>query len=107
MKITEILNAIKQGDAKTLSTNFDKQIDLTFSDKTTTYSKKQAELIIQKFFSKVEPRNFSDLQTGKSNFNNSNYAIGNMSTSNGVYKVYMFFVQKNGMFVMRELRFEK
>lgn len=102
-----ITQAIKHGDAKSLSIHFDKTIDLTFSDKTNSYSKKQAELIIQKFFSKVEPTNFINVQIGNSNSNNTQFTLGNMTSSNGMYKVYMFFIQRNGTYVLRELRFEK
>ncbi len=107
LNLQDIGKAIKQGDAKRLSAYFDKQIDLTFSDKSTTYSKRQAELIIQKFFSKVEPSNFVNALVGGSHSNNTKYIIANMVTSNGVYKVYMFFVQSGSGYVLRELRFEK
>ncbi|GBL35718.1 hypothetical protein EMGBS15_13130 [Filimonas sp.] len=30
-----------------------------------------------------------------------------MNSESGVYKVYMFFVQKSGQYFLRELRFEK
>lgn len=100
-------NAIRKGDARALSLCFDQRIDLTFSDKTTTCSRKQAELIIRKFFSKVEPTNFTNAQQGDSHNNNTKFLIGNMTTGNGMYKVYIFFVLKKGVFVVRELRFEK
>lgn len=100
-------NAIRQGDAKALSACFDQRLDLTFSDKTTTCSRKQAELIIRKFFSKVEPTNFTNAQQGDSHNNNTKFLIGNMTTGNGVYKVYIFFIQRKGTYVIRELRFEK
>ena len=100
-------NAIRKGDAKALALCFDQRIDLTFSDKTTTCSRKQAELIIRKFFSKVEPTNFTNPEQGDSHRNNTKFLIGYMTTSNGVYKVYLFFVLKKGTYVVRELRFEK
>ena len=90
-----------------MSAYFDKQIDLTFPDKTTTYSKKQAEFILQKFFSKVEPSNYITNHGGKSTSNGTEFSLGDMTTRNGVYKVYMFFMKRNGVYVMRELRFEK
>ena len=99
--------AIRKGDAKLLAQCFDQRIDLTFSDKTTTCSRKQAEVIIQKFFSKVEPTHFTQVQQGDSQNNNTKFMIGSMSTGNGVYKVYMFFILRKGVYVIRELRFEK
>ncbi len=105
--LKDIGNAIKKGDAKGLSCFFDKKIDLTFSEKSTTYSKEQAEQILNKFFIKVEPSQFVNEQRGNSTANNTKFAIGNMHSGHGTYKVYMFFVQKNGHYVLRELRFEK
>jgi predicted small secreted protein len=107
LNVQGIGNTIKQGDAKGLSAYFDKQIDLTFSDKSTTCSKKQAELIIQRFFSKVEPNSFLNIQQGHSKNNNTKFLLGSMASRNGVYNVYMFFIRKNGVYVLRELRFEK
>ena len=105
--LKEIASASQQGDAKELSLFFDKQIDLTCSEKTNTYSKNQAEQILQKFFTKVGPTNFVNEQQGTSTANNTKFAIGNMNSESGVYKVYMFFVQKSGQYFLRELRFEK
>jgi len=98
---------MKKGDAKRLSGFFDKQIELTFPDKTSTCCKKDAEMSIQEFFAKVEPINFVNVKHGCSTSNHTKFEIGNMTTSNGVYKVYMFFVKKNDSYVINELRFEK
>ena len=92
----EIGLAIKQGDAHELASYFDKQIDLTFSDKTATYSKTQAEFVLRNFFVKTEPSAFSELQRGISPSNNTRFLIGHMNSSNGIYKVYLFFIQKKG-----------
>jgi len=99
--------AIRKGNAHELARHFDQQIDLTFSDVSNTYSSRQAEVILQKFFSKIEPSFFSHLQQGTSMANNTRFVLGNLHSSNGVYKVYLFFIQKNGRYVLRELRFEK
>ena len=103
----EIIAAMKSGDARRLSSFFDKHIELTFPDKTYSSCKKDAEVTIQKFFAKVEPINFVNVKHGCSASNNTKFEIGNMTTSNGVYKVYMFFVKKGNSYVINELRFEK
>lgn len=105
--LNNIERAIKQGSAKNLEVYFDNSIDLSFSEKTDTYPRKQAEIIIQKFFTKVEPKDFIKVNIGTSHANNTIYYIGTLSTSNGSYQVYMFFVIKNATYVMKELRFEK
>lgn len=102
-----VINALKQGDTKLLSTYFDSELDLTFSEKTNTYSKRQATMIIERFFSKEGPKNYVKVQQGTSNSNNTKFSIGKLYTSNGEFKVYMFFIFKNGKYLLKELRFEK
>jgi hypothetical protein len=105
--IKNIEKAIKLGKAKDIALYFDKYIDLSFSEKTNTYSKKQAEVIVQKFFTKVEPKDFTKINKGTSYANNTIYYIGTLETSNGQYQVYMFFVIRNATYYLKEIRFEK
>ena len=105
--VKDIGLTIKQGNAKGLSSFFDKHIELVLSGKSVMYSKNQAEIIIQKFFSKVDPTNFIDERSGNSYSNSTSHTIGHMVTSNGTYKVYMFFMLKSGNYLIREIRFEK
>lgn len=105
--IKNIEKAIKQGRAKDIGLYFDKYIDLSFSEKTNTYSKKQAEVIVQKFFTKVEPKDFVKINKGTSYANNTIYYIGTLETNNGQYQVYMFFVIRNATYYLKEIRFEK
>lgn len=98
---------MKQGDVESIAVFFDNSIDLTFSDKTNTYSKKQAVVIIQNFFNKIEPKDYIAQQRGKSQSTNTKFNIGTLYTSNGIYKVYMLFIIKKGYYYLKELRFEK
>jgi hypothetical protein len=105
--LTEIGVALKSGNASDLALHFDQRVDLSFLEKTNTYSKKQAQLVLQKFFAKIEPNNYTTNQKGTSSFNNTKYCIGRLITSYGEYKVYMFFILKNEKYFLKELRFEK
>lgn len=101
-----ITQAFKEGDAKAMSLYFDQNVDLTFSEETNTYSKKHAEQILNKFFAKIEPRDFTQ-RSGDSKYNKSKYSIGILKSSKGDYKVYMFFINRGGTSFLKELRFEK
>ena len=105
--LSTISTAMKQGDTRSIAIYFDNTIDLTFSDNTNTYSKKQALVIIQNFFNKIEPKDYIPQQRGKSQSNNTKFNIGSLYTSNGIYKVYMLFIVKKGVYFLKELRFEK
>lgn len=105
--IVNISNGLKEGKAEAISTYFDNTIDLSFSDVTNTYSKKQAEVVLQRFLSKIEPKSYLNNQKGNSAYNNSKFCIGTLATSNGNYKVYMFFILRKDTYYLKELRFEK
>ena len=105
--LNRITFAMKQGDVESMVDYFDNSIDLTFSEKTNTYTKKQASVIIQNFFNKIEPKDYRPEQRGKLESNNTKFNIGSLYTSNGVYKVYMLFIVKRNQYYLKELRFEK
>jgi hypothetical protein len=102
-----ISQALKEGNSKVLAQYFDNELDLTFSDKTNSYSRKQAQIILERFFSKEGPRNYVRMQASTSGSNNTRFSIGKLYTSGGEYRVYMFFVYKSGQYYLKELRFEK
>lgn len=106
--ITIVQKALAKGDVNSMSKVFDKTIDITFSDnKATTYSKAQASAILKRFFSKSLSKKFKLMHQGKSNTNNTLYAIGKLYTYSANYRVYMFFVPEKKEYVLKELRFEK
>ena len=106
--ISTVEHALASGDVNSMSTVFDKTIDITFSDyRATTYSKAQAEAILKKFFAKSGTKEFKLQHKGKSTTNNTLYAIGILYTNNANYRVYMFFVPGNNEYLHKELRFEK
>jgi hypothetical protein len=90
-----------------MSAYFDNTIDLVFSDESESYSKRQAEIVLQRFFSKVEPNEFSNIQKGTSNLNKTLYSVGILNTSKGNYKVYMLFIIKNATYYLKEIRVDK
>lgn len=104
--LNDIRIAFKQGDAEAMSKYFDKTVDITFSEETNTYSKKHAEQILSNFFAKIEPQDYTQ-RSGDSRYNDSKYSIGKLKSSKGEYKVYLFFINRNGSSYLKELRFEK
>lgn len=105
--LKQITQGFRSGNAATVAQYFDKTVDLSFSDETNSYSRKQAEQILQKFFTKIEPREFRNQRIGDSKYNNTRFCIGTLSSSKGDYKVYMFFLNRNGSYYLKELRFER
>jgi hypothetical protein len=102
----DIANAIRSGDAKSVSRYFSNSVDLTLIGQEDVYSKAQAEQILKDFFNKNTPRSFSIIHRGESK-DGAKYAIGNLSTSNGNYRVYYYFKVTGGSVNIQELRFMK
>ena len=102
----DIANAIRSGDAKSVSRYFSNSVDLTLIGQEDVYSKAQAEQILKDFFNKNTPRSFSIIHRGESK-DGSKYAIGNLTTSNGNYRVYYYFKVSAGNVNIQELRFMK
>lgn len=105
LSFTEIINAIKAGNAAEVSRFFDKSVEITFPGKSNSYSKSQAELVLTDFFASNPPKNFEIIH--KSENEGSQYCIGNLETTNGIYRTTIYLKQKGDKQVIQELRFER
>ena len=96
--------AIRTGDAKMLAAHFNEVIELVILSKEDMYSKEQAEKIIRDFFTKNQPTQFTiKHQGGKSK---SRYAIGQLTTRSGNYRVYFLLKGNDNKALIHQLRFE-
>jgi len=89
-----VIAALKTGNAKGLSRYFGANVDLAVLKDEDVYSKAQAELIIKNFFVKHRPKGFKIIHQGMSKLG-LQYAIGNLTTSNGNFRV-TFSIKKTG-----------
>jgi hypothetical protein len=105
ISFTEILDAIKSGDAKEIAKYFDNTVEITFSEKGNSYSKRQGELVLHDFFKLNSVKNFEVIH--KSENASSQYCIGNLITNNGLFRTTIYMKQKGGKEVVQEIRFEK
>jgi hypothetical protein len=69
------------------------------------YSSQQAELIVKNFFAKHVPTNFVILHKGGKE--EAQYAIGNLTTSTGNYRVTLLIKLKDSKPYIHQLRFEE
>lgn len=90
----EIKKAILAGDSKLLASHFNKSVELLIKNNEDVYSKAQAELILKEFFRKNTPNNFIVEAEGESD--GINYAIGNLKTANGKFRIYLSYQKING-----------
>lgn len=101
----EVVNALKGGNVTTLSKYLDNMVEIAMPNNTNSYSKSQAEVILKDFFARNQVKDFKLIHQGSSG-EGSTFGIGNLVTSNGVYRATFFFRQKGSTILLQELRFE-
>ena len=103
--IDDITYAIRLGNVGELSRYLDSRVDISLPDKSDTYSKIQAEMIIRDFFSTNGVQNFTVKQKGK-NGGGSEFLVGVLQTKNGDYRTTLFVKQKGDKQLLQEIRFQ-
>jgi hypothetical protein len=99
-----VTTAIRSGNVDELSTYLDSRVDIYLPEKSDSYSKSQAEMVIRDFFASHEVRNFQIKQKGENGL--SEFCIGVLQTRNGNYRTSLFMKQKGDKQVLQELRFQ-
>lgn len=102
--IDDVIAALKSANATQVSKYFDNTVDITLSEKSNTYSKSQAEVILRNFFNNNTVKGFQILHKG--NNGGSEYCIGNLTTSNASFRTTIFMKQKGEKQFLQEIRFE-
>ncbi|GGB07785.1 hypothetical protein GCM10011511_34150 [Puia dinghuensis] len=103
--VDEITNAIRVGNATELSRYLDSRVDISLPEKTDTYSKIQAEMIIRDFFATNGVQNFL-IKHRSSNGGGTEFCVGVLQTRNGDYRTTLFVKQKGDRQLLQELRFQ-
>ncbi len=103
--LDEITGAIRLGNAGELSRYLDSRVDISLPDKSDTYSKIQAEMIIRDFFSTNGVQNFL-IKHRTTNGGGSEFCVGVLQTKNGDYRTTLFVKQKGDKQLLQELRFQ-
>ena len=104
LTIDDVATAIRSGNISRLSGYLDNRVDITLLDKSDTYSKSQAEMVIRDFFSTNEVQNFSIKHKGENS--GSEFCVGILQTRNGDFQTTFFMKQKGDRQLLQELRFQ-
>lgn len=100
----EVISALRAGNSAQLSGYFDENVELTLPDKSDSYSKAQAQLIIKDFFGNNGVKGFELKHKGDSP--SGHFCIGTLQTSAGNFRTNVFMKIKNGKEVVKEIRFQ-
>lgn len=101
----EVTNAIRKGDAESLSRYLDQNIEITISGTSNAYSKAKAKALLIDFFAKNQVKSFELIHQGQGG-GGSRYGVGTLNTSTGPVRLSFFLQNKDGSMVLNELRFE-
>lgn len=96
--------AFKAGNASELSKYMNSTIELLLLDKEDFYKKNVAETILKDFFSEYQTRDFTIRHQGAKN--DAQYAIGNLKTEKGDFRVYFLLKKVDQELLIHQIRIE-
>ena len=103
--LDDVISALRNGNATELAKFVDNNIELSLPAKTDNYSRQQAVVILQDFFSNNGVKDFDVKHRGDNS--GSQYCIGTLVTRSGSYRTTFFMMDKNGRQLVKEIRFQK
>lgn len=96
--------AIKAGNASELSKYMNSTIELLLLDKEDFYKKNVAETILKDFFAEYQTKDFTIRHQGAKN--DAQYAIGNLKTEKGDFRVYFLLKKVDQDLLIHQIRIE-
>jgi orotate phosphoribosyltransferase-like protein len=106
--LEDVINGIRSANIPAISKYFDKFVTITINNNQSVYSNTQGEMVLKDFFAKNPAKEFTVMQQGAtSGGNDSKYAIGNLVTAGGSFRIYVVLKHKENIYILQEIRFEK
>jgi hypothetical protein len=96
--------ALKAGNAAELSKYMNSTIELLLLDKEDFYKKNVAETILKDFFAEYHAKDFTIRHQGAKN--DAQYAIGNLKTEKGDFRVYFLLKKVDQELLIHQIRIE-
>ncbi len=101
-----ITMALSNGDVETLSKYFADNVEISIKDNEQLYPKAKATEVLRNFFNANKPKSFQQVHEGTSRESSDRYCIGNLSASNGTYRVYLYLKAAGNTLKIQEIRFD-
>ena len=102
--IDEVISAMKAGNASDVARFFDNTVEINTPEKSNSYSRSQAELVLKDFFNTNAVKSFEVMHKGENS--GSQYCIGTLVTRNGSFRTTIFMKQKGDKQLLQEITFE-
>jgi|SRR5690606_30910443 len=106
-ELDNVSKALHLGDVTNIARYFENLVEVSISNEQSTYSKTQAERVLDNFFTKNKVRDFVVKHKGNSESSNLLFLIGDLSTDKGEYRVYLMFKKKrDNSYTLAEIRID-
>jgi hypothetical protein len=105
--LESITSALNAGDADALSKYFAPSVEISIQDKEQVYAKAKATEVVRNFFTTNKPKSFSQMHKGVSRENSDQYCIGNLVSTTGNFRVYLYLKVSGSNLSIQEIRFDK
>ncbi|MGZ8537297.1 MAG: DUF4783 domain-containing protein [Flavisolibacter sp.] len=102
--LDEVIDALRSGNAQELSKYIDEKIEISLPDKSDSYSKSQAIMVLKDFFNNNGVTGFEVQFKGENG--ESKFCIGKLLTKSGSYRTTVFMKTKDGKQLVKEIRFQ-
>ena|SRR5947209_8354920 len=102
--LDDVINALRNGNATELAKYVDSNLEISLPSKTDNYSRQQAIVILQDFFSTNGVKGFEVKHRGDNG--GSQFCIGTLVTKTGSFRTTFFMTEKNGVQLVKEIRFQ-
>jgi len=101
--LDEVIGALRSGNATELAKYVDDNLEITLPDKTETYSRSQALMVLKDFFANNGVRSFEIKHKGDNG--GSQFCIGTLQTKAGAYRTTILMKTKNGRQLVKQIQF--
>lgn len=102
--LDEVIGALRNGNAQELAKYADDKIEISLPDKSDSYSKSQAVMVLKDFFNNNGVTGFEVQFKGENG--GSQFCVGKLQTKSGTYRTTVFMKTKDGKQLVKEIRFQ-
>mgnify|MGYP002074815185 CR=1 FL=1 len=103
----KIFDYVVSGNYEAVQQSFTQQVDIWILSYEALVNKNEATAKLKEFFSKNKPLQYTFKHKGNSRANQSAYLVADLYTQNGMFRMFVYLSEKNGVTLVNEFRIEK
>lgn len=105
-QVDKVHIAMSEGDAALIASHFDRIVEYTLKNRINIIPAKEARERLERFFRENKPISYKNIHQGSST-GGAKYTIGELQTSTGVYRIYIYFEDERKNLKIREFRIDE